>query len=131
MPQAGVIEADKRCALRPRRLPLIKAVHVVRALALGACLLFLLAPPAMADGFKPDTTPLPSVVSGGGSTVTAAPGTGTGAIVRGVVGLAIVLAVIYGLYWLLRTTARGRRGGGDTRIEVVATTQLAQHRSLH
>jgi len=131
MPQAGGIQVDYECALRPRRLPLFKAVHVVRALALGGCLLLVLAPPALADSFKPDTTPLPSDVTGGGSTAAAAPGTGTGAIVRGVVGLAIVLAVIYGLYWLLRTTSRGRRGGKDARIEVVATTQLAQHRSLH
>jgi flagellar protein FliO/FliZ len=116
--------------LRRCRPPLIKAVHVLAVVAVCACGL-LLASPAMADQFRPDTTPLPSDVTGGGSAATAAPGTGTGAIVRGVVGLAIVLAVIYGLYWLLRTTTRGRKGKGDSRIEVVATTQLAQHRSLH
>ncbi len=100
-----------------------------------ACLTvpLLLAPAALADGFTPDSTPLPSDVSGGGSTAHATTGgaTGAGTIVRGIVGLAIVLGVIYGLHWLLKTTQRGRRSDGNSLVEVVATTPLAQNRALH
>jgi len=98
-------------------------------------LLLVMAPAALADspGYQPDTTPLPSDISGqgGGSQTSAAPGASAGTIVRAVAGLAIVLGVIYGLYWLLRTTARGRRSGGDGRVQVVATVPLAANRSVH
>jgi flagellar protein FliO/FliZ len=92
----------------------------------------VLAMPAAAAAFHVDKTPLPASVTGGGTgdhTVSSPSATGT--IARTVVGLAIVLAVIYGIYWLLRTTNRSRRTVGDGQIEVLATTPLASNRALH
>jgi flagellar protein FliO/FliZ len=86
-----------------------------------------------APAFQKDTTPLPAGVthsSGGGSAATGV-SSSSGAIARTVVGLAIVLAVVYGLYWLLKSTAKSRAAQSDERIEVVATTTLAPNRSLH
>ena len=51
-----------------------------------------------------------------------------------VVGLAIVLAVVYGVYWLLKKRYRGGTRGGavaDGRLEIVATTALAGNRAVH
>ena len=79
------------------------------------------------------TTPLPAGVtdtSGGGSATTGI-SSSSGAIARTIVGLAIVLAVVYGLYWLLKSAAKSRTGQSDGRIEVVATTTLAPNRALH
>lgn len=88
--------------------------------------------------FEKDTTPLPKAVTGAGGSAPGevrSGGGGGGALVRIVVGLGVVLAVVYGIYWLLRAYARSR---GDTkaeerdaRIEVVATTTLAPTRALH
>jgi len=89
---------------------------------------------ALADGFKKDTTPLPSSVTDGGSGggIASASG-GAGAIARMVVGLAIVLLVVYGIYWLLKKRYRsGSRGiVADGRLEIVATTALAGNRAVH
>ena len=90
---------------------------------------------ALADGgFKKDETPLPSSVTNGGSGggITTASG-GAIAIARMVVGLAIVLAVVYGVYWLLKKRYRGGTKGAvaDGRLEIVATTALANNRAVH
>ena len=87
-----------------------------------------------ADGFEKDTTPLPESVTqagGGGGIDTAS--SGASAIARMVVGLAIVLAVVYGIYWLLKKRYRGSRSAGvaDGRLELVATTALGQNRAVH
>jgi flagellar protein FliO/FliZ len=119
---------------RFRRPPI--AARLSRAfLAAGVCLL-VLAPTALASAFERDRTPLPAGVTGASGSADAGAATGagsgaTGAIVRGVVGLFVVLAVVYGLYWLLRSAARSRSGGSDGRMEVVATTTLGANRSLH
>ena len=95
-----------------------------------------------APAFKRDDTPLPADISGGATTTThagtaAAAGSSDGggsAVVRMLFGLAIVLAVIYGLYRLLKRSAdkndksNRAHGGGMT---VVASTPLAQSRALH
>jgi flagellar protein FliO/FliZ len=89
---------------------------------------------ARAPAFHTDKTPLPADIThtGGGST-SAAPSVGStsGMVVRTIVGLAIVLAVVYGLYWLLRSAAKSRSSQSDERIAVIATTALAQGRTLH
>jgi flagellar protein FliO/FliZ len=105
--------------------------------ALVACLAVALtcAPAAWAgDSFQPDSTPLPDDVTGGGSSSGASAAdsaTGMGTIVRGIVGLAIVLGVIYGLHWLLKNSNRGRKADRNDLVEVIATTPLAQNRSIH
>src|ERR1700683_5514607 len=104
-------------------------------LALGTCLLVLASP---ASAFKPS----PSTPKGGGentplnltSTSGAAHTTSSGgaSIVRTIVGLAIVLAVIWGLSWILRQVKHGR----DPRVSragltSVAALTLASGRSVH
>jgi hypothetical protein len=80
-----------------------------------------------APAFHKDTTPLPTGVthSSGGGSATTGISSSSGAIARTIVGLAIVLAVVYGLYWLLKSAAKSRAGQADGRIEVVAKTTLA------
>ena len=80
--------------------------------ALGVSLLgfALFASTASADTFHRDTTPLPKDLTGGdqGGASTHVASGGSSAI-RMFVGLAIVLAVIYGLYRVLKRASR--RGG--------------------
>lgn len=93
---------------------------------------------AQAPAFHKDTTPLPAGVTGSSSGRGTDSGSGSvgvsstsGAVARTIVGLAIVLAVVYGLYWLLKSTAKARSAQSDERIAVVATTTLAPNRALH
>ena len=92
---------------------------------------------AQAPAFQKDTTPLPAGVTGSssgsdsGSSGSVGVSSTSGAVARTIVGLAIVLAVVYGLYWLLKSTARSRAAQSDERIAVVATTTLAPNRALH
>ena len=80
---------------------------------------------------KRDETPLPQDVVDGTDTGTSTSTSSSGGIARMIVGLAIVLVVIYGVYWLLKTYRRGKSTASDGRIEVVATTALAPNRSVH
>lgn len=98
-----------------------------------AALLLVLAPgEALAGGFQ-DKTPLPGDVVSTTTTTAAKHSSGSGgAFVRMIVGLLIVIAVIYGVYWLLKTYGKSKKADqGDGRMEVVATTQLAPNRSVH
>jgi flagellar biosynthetic protein FliO len=93
-----------------------------------------------APAFTRDQTPLPADISGSTTTTHAATAAvagssdgGGSAVLRMLFGLAIVLAVIYGLYRLLKRSANKndksvRSHGGMT---VVASTPLAQSRALH
>jgi flagellar protein FliO/FliZ len=114
------------------------------AVALAAILLLQAAPAwaatgdkahakAQAPAFHRDTTPLPAGVTHSSGDRPAATGVSStsGAVARTIVGLAIVLAVVYGLYWLLKSTAKSRAAQSDERIAVVATTTLAPNRALH
>ena len=83
------------------------------------------APPALgADG---ERTPLnldetPTRVAGQA-------GTSGGGLVRTIVGLAVVIAVIYGLTWVLRQVKRS--GASGTGLAALATLPLGPNRSLH
>src|SRR4051794_40113760 len=59
-------------------------------------------------------------------------GSGAATIVRTIVGLAVVLAVIYGITWVLRQvkSSRDERSTG-TGLEPIASLQLGPNRSLH
>ena len=96
---------------------------------LAACAGTLLAAPAALAADKGEATPLnlPSA----DQTQAAASG-GGGSLVRTFVGLAIVLAVIYGLYWVLKQVKASRESAasGDG-LESVATIPLGSNRSLH
>jgi flagellar protein FliO/FliZ len=85
------------------------------------------------SGFHRDRTLLPAQLRNP-SNPAAAHVAGTGStLARTIVGLAIVLAVVFGIYWLLKTYTKGKRSGGkgDGRMEIVATTPLAANRALH
>lgn len=91
---------------------------------------------ALAAGFHRDRTPLPADVSGiGGASVVGthvASGTSSAAV-HMLLGLAIVLALIFGLYKLLKRTANknDKTVVDDGWMGVLATTPLAPSRSLH
>ena len=91
----------------------------------------MLAPPAFAKPSGPgEDTPLnlPVQTSHGATT----PGSGGGSLVRTFVGLAIVIGVIYGLYWILKQVkaSREERASGSG-LSSVATLPLGPNRSLH
>jgi flagellar protein FliO/FliZ len=91
------------------------------------CGLLIPASALAADG---ESTPL-NLPSAQKTAQTAAPGA-SGGLVRTIVGLAIVLAVIYGLYWVLKQVKSSREttatGSG---LKTVATLPLGTNRSLH
>jgi flagellar protein FliO/FliZ len=103
--------------------PLSHAVATASAI-LGACLLALMLPGASIAKGTASAPPLPSnenkllnlpSVSSG----THASGSGA-SIVRTIVGLAIVLAVIFGLSWILKQV----KGGRTPQLEGVGLTSL-------
>lgn len=88
--------------------------------------------PALA--FKPtstkggEATPL-DLSSGGSSTHTS---TGGASITRTIVGLLIVIAVIWGLTWILKQVKSGReRGASGGGLSSLATLPLGSGRSMH
>jgi flagellar protein FliO/FliZ len=142
-------------ALLSRRLPPVRTSILLIAAACAAIALLHPAPASAATGatkpaagtathpasragkkapaFHEDRTPLdPGVASAGTSNGKSTSVGGAGAdVIRTIVGLAVVLGVIYGVYWLLKSSARAKAGRGDERIGVIATTPLAPNRSLH
>jgi flagellar biosynthetic protein FliO len=126
----------------------------VAALSALACLAILVPGPgaalaarapkqhASAPPVQVDTTPLPQQVVDAGahgkkttttSTAPSATSSSSGSIIRIFGGLLIVLAVIYGVYWLLKAYSKSKNGGdsADDRLSVLGTTTLAPNRSLH
>ena len=99
--------------------------------ASAALSLVLLAPAgALAATGTGENTPLSLPADGGAKKVTTA--SGSGSLVRTFVGLAIVLAVIYGISWVLKQVKRSkeeRRQG--TSLETTAVVALGPNRSLH
>jgi flagellar protein FliO/FliZ len=111
-------------------------IHAAVLTAVTAC---LLAAPTAALAVTTTTTKsdpygektalsLPSSDTDAGAATSA----GGGSMVRTVVGLVIVVAVIYGLYWILKQVKAGREertvGSG---LETTATVALGANRSLH
>jgi flagellar biosynthetic protein FliO len=103
-------------------------------LGLGCAYVLVLAAPAAAGGYR-DNTLLPSAIRHSAhTTVTAAVVSGTGdAALRMLGGLAIVVALILGLYkFLKRSSAKNDRTVRDDGwMRVVSSTPLAPARSLH
>ena len=95
---------------------------------LAACAGMLLAAPSALAASSSESTPLnlPST-----DQAQAASGAG-GGLVRTFVGLAIVLAVIYGLYWVLKQVKASREtAASGSGLESVATIPLGPNRALH
>ena len=89
----------------------------------------MLAAAARASAATGEQTPLN--LEQGEPTRGAAPGTG-GGVLRTFVGLAVVLAVIYGVYWILKQvrSSREERASGSG-LAPLATLPLGPGRSLH
>jgi flagellar protein FliO/FliZ len=102
--------------------------------ALYACMAVLCRP---ADAFKtsphkPGGENTPLSLGHTGSAATQASSSGGASLVRTIVGLAIVIAVIWGLYWILRQVKAGRDPSvGSAGLANVAALQLGSGRSLH
>jgi flagellar protein FliO/FliZ len=90
--------------------------------------LFLLAPAALAaDG---ERTPLN--LSGDDAAPAQAAGSAGGGLVRTIVGLAVVIGVIYGLYWILKQVKASREDtASGSGLKTLATLPLGTNRSLH
>src|SRR5581483_2812023 len=88
---------------------------------------------APASTFHRDRTPLPASVgdADGGDAERQPSSSGGSAVARMLGGLAVVLAVIFGVYWLLKTFGRSRGLQSDERMTVLATTSLSASRTLH
>jgi flagellar protein FliO/FliZ len=113
--------------------PLSRAVATATAL-LGACLLALASPTASSAATKAkssgagENTPLNL---GPVSTGTHSSGS-SASIVRTIVGLAIVIAVIWGLSWILRQVKAGREPSvASTGLTSIAALTLSSGRSVH
>jgi len=108
------------------RLP--AAITSAGAAVLG-CL--LLAPAAFAADGESTPLNLPSSAPKVDAHQAAGP-SGGGGLVRTIVGLAIVIAVIYGLYWVLKQvkSSREERSSGSG-LGTLATLPLGPNRSLH
>jgi flagellar protein FliO/FliZ len=103
--------------------------------ALAAACTLLLLDAADAFGAAAGTgenTPV-NLGDGSATTNTKVPGSSAGgSIVRTVVGLAIVIAVIYGLYWVLKQVKASREtASSGSGLETVATIPLGPNRALH
>ena len=99
--------------------------------AAAALSLVLLAPAgALGATGTGENTPLSLPADGGAKKVTTA--SGSGSLVRTFVGLAIVLAVIYGVAWVLKQVKRSKEERGQgTSLETTAVVALGPNRSLH
>ncbi|MGD0453615.1 MAG: flagellar biosynthetic protein FliO [Solirubrobacteraceae bacterium] len=120
---------------------MIKWISLSRAVAtataaFGACVLAFASP---ASAFTPsstiggENTPL-NLKSSTAATHTTS--SGGASIVRTIVGLAIVIAVIWGLAWILKQVKAGREGGRDSHqssagLASVAALTLGTGRSVH
>ena len=110
-------------------------IHAAVLTAVTACLLAaptaaLAATSTTSSDYGEDTKlDLPSTNADG---ATAATGGGGGNMVRTFVGLAVVVAVIYGLYWILKQvkSSREERASGSG-LGTLATMPLGHNRSLH
>ena len=154
MLKPGRASSDEVIALLSRRLPPVRSSICLIAIALTAAgLLHPITASAAtqvdhaahkaaaahnarkhAPAFHVDKTPLGADVTGAGTSAGTAPvaaGSAGADVIRTIVGLAVVLGVIYGVYWLLKSAARAKSGRADERIGVIATTPLAPNRSLH
>jgi len=105
-----------------------KASPFLRAGALCAALLGLLAAPALgADGGSAGGRPLDLSDSDPVGTV----GSGGGSLVRTIVGLAVVIAVIYGVAWVLRQVKASRQVRAAGGLRSVGAVPLGPGRALH
>jgi flagellar protein FliO/FliZ len=125
---------------------MIKCISLYRAVAtataaLGACLLAFagdasaFSPTLKTAGGTGENTPL-NLNPSSDASHSAVTSSGGASIVRTIVGLAIVIAVIWGLAWILRQVKAHREGGSDSGqssagLSSVAALTLGSGRSVH
>ena len=85
------------------------------------------------DTVQQDHTKLPFAVTHPTSVGAHHVASSSGVFMRTGIGLIIVVALIYGVYWMLKRYGNNKSGAGksDGRMNVIATTALAQNRALH
>lgn len=89
----------------------------------------LLISPLLAAASAPDGENAPIDLTGPAGGAHAA---GGGSLVRTIVGLAIVLAVIFGLRWVLKQVKASREGRTDgSGLTAIGSLPLGSNRSLH
>ena len=104
------------------RFPLLVSIHA--ALVAGILL------PGTALAADGEDTPLK--LGDGDAVAAPSSGGGGGTLVRTIVGLVVVIAVIYGLTWVLRQVKSSREGAAAGKgLTALATLPLANDRSLH
>jgi flagellar protein FliO/FliZ len=103
----------------------MKSLTFIRGVVLSGALTLLHVPNALASNFE--NTPLHLNTS---STGHAAAGSAGGSIVRTVVGLAIVIAVIYGLTWIMRQAKMSKNPAKGVGLSQVASLPLGTNRSV-
>jgi flagellar protein FliO/FliZ len=109
----------------------MRTLHAILPAAVFGCL--LTAPVALAAPGNGEDTRLNHLDSADDSATTAAQGAGGGSIVRTIVGLAVVLGVIYGLYWVLKQikSSKDSAAVAGTGLETLATMPLGPNRALY
>src|SRR4051794_26905088 len=99
--------------------------------ACTAALAAVLLAPAVALGANGEQTRLDLDADTSGSSA-AQVGAGGGSVVRTIVGLAVVIAVIYGLTWVLRQVKASREtSAAGSGLESLATLPLGTGKALH
>lgn len=107
----------------------MRTLHAILPAAVFGCL--LTAPVALAAPGTGEDTKL-NLGSADEPAAQASSGPGGGSLVRTIVGLAIVLAVIYGLHWVLKQikASKDSTASGEN-LETIATLPLGSNRALH
>jgi flagellar protein FliO/FliZ len=118
----------------PRSITPTRATVMVAMLALACA---LIAPDALLSPAQASASAISKAGSEhkaldlGGSTSTSTNGTGGASLVRTIVGLAIVIAVIWGLTWVLKQVKAGRETkAAGSGLAAMATLPLGSGRSL-
>jgi flagellar protein FliO/FliZ len=102
----------------------------IRSIAAAVFGCLLVAPVALAASGESTPLNLPSSDSGAKSAPSVGPGGGS--IVRTIVGLAVVIAVIYGLHWILKQVKASKSASASGNgLEDLATLPLGTNRALH
>jgi flagellar protein FliO/FliZ len=109
----------------------MRTLHAIFPAAIFGCL--LTAPAAFAAaGTGEDTKLDPNAFSSAAKDTATTSASSGGSLVRTIVGLAVVLGVIYGLYWVLKNVKSSKEStaAGDG-LETLATLPLGANKTLH
>ncbi len=101
--------------------------HIASATTAATTVVLCLPPAAFAA--NGEDTPLALESAGAKATESSAGGAG---VLRTIVGLAVVIGVIYGVTWLLKSIKKAREAqASGTALDSLATLPLGPNRSLH